>query len=103
MLSFDAPTELQGGTLETEIATTIGHNVEVALYPASFTLTVDPADETQRDDIQAVIDDHVPPDPPPDPDEELASAIKGADNFTELKDALLGNLSKGRVAGRPSN
>lgn len=39
--------------------------------------------------------------PVPDPDAELASAIEGANDLAELKDALLGNLSWGGAAGRP--
>ena len=47
----------------------------------------------------------IPPSPsspvPPDPDRELAAAIEGATTLAELKAALLGQKSQGKVKGRP--
>lgn len=37
---------------------------------------------------------------PPDPDAELTNAIAAATTLAELKDALLGNKSRGMVKGR---
>jgi hypothetical protein len=39
--------------------------------------------------------------PPVDPDEELALAIESATTLAQLRDALLGKLRRGKVAGKP--
>ena len=43
-----------------------------------------------------------PPAPPPDPQSELDAAISAAATLEELKAALLGQSSAGKVAGRPA-
>lgn len=101
MLEFTKPASLHGDALEDEIRAAGWPDAEVSV--AGDVLRVAEVPDGDRDSVKTVIDNHVPPDPPPDPDAELASAIEGASTLAELKDALLGNLSQGRVAGRPSN
>lgn len=101
MLTFDVPNPLNGSQLEGELQEAGWPAAQVSI--ADDALRVVGVGDHDRDGVRAVIGDHTPSDPPADPDAELAHAIEGAETLSGLKDALLGRLSKGRAAGRPTD
>ena len=74
---------------------TLKHNEDNIIY-----LRV--PDNVSEAEIQTIIENHdpTPPEPLPDPDEELYNAIEVATNFEELKGALLGQVGKARAKGK---
>lgn len=107
MIEFTPPPEINGDILYEEmVAAGLPLQDEDDLALADGKLRVANLDESHRETAEEVIDAHDPPPPPPDPDAELANAITGvrdnaaSDDVKALCDALLGNLSRGRAAGR---
>lgn len=109
MIEFAPPKPLNGALLQQELADAgfalAEDEIRVRGEEGERSLFINVSEEN-RSAVQDVIDVHNPPPPPPDPDAELASAITNVrdnaanDDVKALCDALLGNLSQGRAAGR---
>lgn len=97
MLTVPAPAALNGDTLEDEL--------DAAGVPASVTLVGDElridAPESARSTVEQVVQAHVPPAPPPNPDEEFRKAVEAATDLAGLKAALLGSKGPGAEPRRP--
>lgn len=65
------------------------------------TVTVVEADTDPWDGVSVLVKRPARPAPPADPDKELENAIASATTLAELKGALLGTRSLGKVKGRP--
>lgn len=109
MLTVAAPASFQGDALAAEFRAA-GLAVENdELYLRGRDLVVVPLDEADRDVVQQVIDAHVPPEPPPDPDDEFRDAVTAAvadepagSPLRKLADALLGASGPGAEPRRPT-
>lgn len=105
MVTVPAPAQFQGDALADEIAAAVAAAVDVTYNPELHELTVTGTND--RATVERVVADHVPPDPPPDPDEQIAEAIRAvrdhADTRADVKglcDALLGSGGGARVPGQ---
>lgn len=95
MPSFPIPAALHGDALTDELAAA---GFTATVYVSGDELVINGPADTDHDAVQAVIDAHVPPAPPPDPETEFRAAVKAATSIADLKAALLGN----QVVVRPT-
>lgn len=104
-LTFDKPVSLHGDTLTDELAAAGFPDADVFDNGRGELVIVGPTD---RDAVLAVVDSHVPPALPPDPDAELDAGladVAARSDVPEWGQALIANLRglsghAGAAAGR---
>lgn len=108
MSTFPKPERLNGAALVTELrAAGIDVDDDGVRDEADGTITV--VTDAPEAEVQAVIDAHVPPPPPADPDDEFRDAVTAAiadepagSPLRKLADALLGTSGPGAEPRRPT-
>lgn len=101
MLTFPKPTALNGAALTGELRAAGFSVPDDAVRDVGTKIEVHGVGEADRDAVKAVVDAHVPPPPPADPQAEFAAAVEAATTIAELKAALLGTSGRqGAAAAR---
>lgn len=98
MLTFPIPKSLHGQGLSDQL--------KAAGLPALVRIEGDRLiieGATDQAAVQRVIDAHVPPPPPADPEAEFRKALEAATTVAAIRDALLGKTGPGAEPRRPDN
>lgn len=93
MLTFPVPAALNGDALAAELraAGVQLKNHDVSVTQDQLCIVTD----ADRATVQSVVQAHVPPPPPADPEVEFRKALEGATTVAQIRDALLGKVGPG--------
>ena len=98
MISVEPPESFTGDGVRDDLHAAGFTDAEVVFVDG--TLNISGVGEDDQAQVEQVVSAHVPPSPPPDPNEELRQAIAAASSWQQLQAALLGAGGVAVVAGR---